>query len=634
MIESANNYLSGSTLLLIDDSTINQQIVATSLEKTGAVLHIAVDGAAGLQLAETIQPDLILLDVIMPGMDGFEVCRRLKANTSTHSIPVIFISSLTDTADKLSGFEVGGVDYITTPLQLEEFKTRLSTQLRVLSLQRQMEANNSTLQAEIDKRKRLEQTLLEQSEFQQSLLNAINDMGLQLLVIEGGRVVYVGNHEIANAYGYTEKRLKEHPPLADLIHPDDRERVLAYYRRRLAGETVPCCYEAGLAMPGQGRREYEISIAVIPQSDPVRVVSIGKDITERKKMEMELHQREEAFRAMAENTPDTIARYDREFRRIYSNPSLQNLIEGASLCGKKPADKNLPSDSSEGYQKALEEAMETGREVEYTLRWQAPDDRIIWSHTRIIPERDAHGSIMSVLAIGRDITELVETEQRQQESQKLLRKLLMHQEASYDARQKWAAWEVYDSLGQLLMVQRMNIGMLQRNAFVDDATYREHLEKMQAVTDKAIGIVRSVGSKLRPSAFNMGVPLALEWIVDEFCKKTHISCELTLMEENILLDDTHANMLFHIVQNALDNIISHADARHVSVSLQRDNDHYVLKMRDDGMGIDLEIPHEGNLGLYYIQERVHAAGGEVVLFSQDGEGTLLEVRLPVHNMLE
>ncbi len=634
MIESADNYLSGSTLLFIDGSTVNQMIVENSLEKSGALLHIAVNGEEGLKLSETIQPDLILLDVIMPDIDGFEVCRRLKANAATQDIPVIFITSLTDTADKVRGFEVGGVDYITTPLQLEEFKTRLASHLRVLKQHRQKEANNSSLMEEIDKRERLEQTLLEQSEFQQSLLNAINDMGLQLWVIEGGRVVYVGNHKTANACGCTEKKLKEHPPLADFIHPDDRERVLAYYRRHLSGEPVPSSYEAALTMPGHGRREYEISLAKIPQSDPVRVVSIGKDITERKKMEMELHQREEAFRAMAENTPDTIARYDLECRRIYSNPSLDNLIEGAWLSGKRSVETNSPSDSSVGYLNALEEAMETGREVEYTLRWQSSGDRLIWSQIRIIPERDAQGRIMSVLAIGRDITELVETEQRQQESQKLLRKLLMHQEANYDARQKWAAWEVYDSLGQLLMVQRMDIGMLQQTAFVDDTAYKEHLVKMQAVTDKAIGIVRSVGSKLRPSAYNMGVPLALEWIVDEFCKKTDINCELNLMEENILLDDTHANMLFHIVQNALDNILSHANATHVSVSLQRENDYYVLKMCDDGMGIDLEVPHEGNLGLFYIQERVHAAGGEVVLFSQDGEGTLLEVRLPVHNILE
>ncbi|WP_428243068.1 PAS domain S-box protein, partial [Gynuella sp.] len=429
MIESADNYLSGSTLLFIGGSTVNQMIVVNSLEKSGALLHVAVNAEEGLKLSETIQPDLILLDVIMPDIDGFEVCRWLKANAATHDIPVIFITSQTDIADKVRGFEVGGVDYITTPLQSEEFKTRLATHLRVLKQQRQKEANNSSLMEEIDKRERLEQTLLEQSEFQQSLLNAINDMGLQIWVIEGGRVVYVGNHKTANACGCTEKTLKEHPPLADFIHPDDRERVLAYYRRHLSGEPVPSSYEAALTMPGHGRREYEISLAKIPQSDPVRVVSIGKDITERKKMEMELHQREEAFRAMAENTPDTIARYDLECRRIYSNPSLENLIEGAWLSGKTPVETNSLSDSSVGYLKALEEAMETGREVEYTLRWQASGDRIIWSQIRIIPERDAQGCIMSVLAIGRDITELVETEQRQQDSQKLLRKLLMHQEA-------------------------------------------------------------------------------------------------------------------------------------------------------------------------------------------------------------
>jgi PAS domain S-box-containing protein len=351
-------------------------------------------------------------------------------------------------------------------------------------------------------------------------------------------------------------------------------------------------------------------------------------------MEKAMQQHEQAFRAMAENTPDTIVRYDPNGRQIYANPSYIRFQGSNDIHNRSIEETKAISASAEGYQKAINEVIETGSEVEYTLRWYSSEDRIRWSQIRIIPELDAQGSITSVLAIGRDISELMETERRQRESQKLLRKLLMHQEERYDARQKWAAWEVYDSLGQLLMVQRMDIGMLQRNAINDDAARKEHLEKMQAVTDQAIAIVRSVSSELRPPVFNMGIPLALEWIVEEFSNKTGISCELALVEDNIQLDDSHTNMLFHIVQNALENIFNHANARHVSVSLQHDNGNYVLKVRDDHMKIDLNTPHEGNLGLYYIQERVRAAGGKVVLISQDTTGTVLEVQFREHYMID
>jgi signal transduction histidine kinase len=152
---------------------------------------------------------------------------------------------------------------------------------------------------------------------------------------------------------------------------------------------------------------------------------------------------------------------------------------------------------------------------------------------------------------------------------------------------------------------------------------------MRAVIDKAIGIVRSVSAEMRPTVFNMGVALALDWIVTEFRKETHLECELSLMEGEISLEETRANILFHIVRDALDNIQRNAEASHVSITLQRDNNYYVLQLRDDGKGMDLDAPLEGNLGLLFIQELVYAVDGEVVLLSEKGKGSLLEVRLPV-----
>jgi signal transduction histidine kinase len=231
-------------------------------------------------------------------------------------------------------------------------------------------------------------------------------------------------------------------------------------------------------------------------------------------------------------------------------------------------------------------------------------------------------------SMGRDISGLLESDQRIQQSMDLLRKLLVHQEVSNYAHRKWASWEVYDSLGQLLFVQRMDIELLQRGIFTDDAALKTHLENMLALTDKAIGIMRSVSTKLRPTAFNMGVALALDWIVEEFQRETNIDCKLTLAEEEISLDDAHANILYHIVQYALENIVLQSDARQVSVTLEQDNDFYVLQMLVDGKGVDLDALQKGSLGLLYVQELVHAIGGEVALLRQQGEGTLLDVRLP------
>jgi PAS domain S-box-containing protein len=634
MIRPDENYLRGSRLLMIDDSPVNLMVLSKTLEKHGAELQLAVNGEDGLKRVEAERPNLILLDVMMPGIDGFEVCRRLKRNPATSDIPVVFMTSLASVADKVSAFEAGGIDYLTKPLQVDEVQARVNVHLRLRALQTQLEQNNASLQAEINERQRLEKTLREQTEFQQSLLTSISDMGLQLLVIEGGRIVHLGNLEMAREFGYTEKMMADHPPFADFIHPEDRSRVTEYYRRRLSGDGAPSSYEVRLVSPSGSRNEFEITAQVMPDSDPVRLVSLCRNISERKQLEQELHQREEAFRAMAENTPDTIARYDIDCQQIYINPSLQRLLGENCSLNNVSEGGDVFSDSAIGYQNTIKEVIATGKETEYTLHWKTDDDRPLWSQIRIVPEHDAKGEIVSVLTIGRDVTELVQSEQQLRDSQKLLRRLLVRQEAKHDARQTWAAWEVYDSLGQLLMVQRIDIGLLQRDSFDDEAARSAHIEKMQDITDKAIAIVRSVGSELRPSAFNMGIVLGLEWIVEEFSKEHDIKCELSFGEDVFELADDKANMLFHVVQTSLENIGSRKQAKKVRISLECGSDCNILQVCDDGEGMDMADPDDGNLGLFYIQERVHAIGGEVVVLNQPGEGTLLEVRIPFHCVYE
>ena len=108
------------------------------LKKSGFDVLVAPNGERALRQLERIQPDLILLDVLMPGIDGFETCLELKQNEKTRDIPVIFMTALADMADKIRGFEVGGVDYLTKPLQLQEVLLRIETHLKIQKLQQQL----------------------------------------------------------------------------------------------------------------------------------------------------------------------------------------------------------------------------------------------------------------------------------------------------------------------------------------------------------------------------------------------------------------------------------------------------------------------------------------------------------------
>ena len=134
-----------ATILIIDDTPTNLGVMVGHLEAQGYRVLIAQDGEEGLQRAELTHPDVILLDAMMPGPSGFEVCRRLKSRSSTREIPVIFMTSLTETRDKVRGFAAGAVDYVTKPLQADEVIARVETHLKLHAAQTQLEEQNSLL---------------------------------------------------------------------------------------------------------------------------------------------------------------------------------------------------------------------------------------------------------------------------------------------------------------------------------------------------------------------------------------------------------------------------------------------------------------------------------------------------------
>jgi phosphoserine phosphatase RsbU/P len=137
-----------STILIVDDNPINCKVLMSSLE----VFHeyrllVAHNGLKAIQIAEKANPDLILLDINMPELNGFQVCERLKQNPETRDIPIIFLSALDDVDSKITGFAVGGVDYITKPFYKEEVIARVQTQVRLRQLQRNMADKNKALES-------------------------------------------------------------------------------------------------------------------------------------------------------------------------------------------------------------------------------------------------------------------------------------------------------------------------------------------------------------------------------------------------------------------------------------------------------------------------------------------------------
>lgn len=149
-------------ILIVDDTPDNLRLLSNMLIQQGYNVRKAINGKMALTAVQTVLPDLILLDIMMPDMTGHEVCQQLKAEPATAKVPIIFISALNETFDKVKSFQVGGADYITKPFKLEEVLVRVQNQLSIRALQAELNEKNSKLQKALDELKQAQSQLVEQ----------------------------------------------------------------------------------------------------------------------------------------------------------------------------------------------------------------------------------------------------------------------------------------------------------------------------------------------------------------------------------------------------------------------------------------------------------------------------------------
>jgi DNA-binding response OmpR family regulator len=136
-----------ATILIVDDQPMNLRVLCHALERADYTVRVVDSGAAAIASARFATPDLILLDVMMPHMDGFDACRHLKSDDTTRDAPVIFMTALSDPIDEVAGLQLGAVDYITKPIQIETLLARVDTHLTIGRLQRMLHRQYAELDA-------------------------------------------------------------------------------------------------------------------------------------------------------------------------------------------------------------------------------------------------------------------------------------------------------------------------------------------------------------------------------------------------------------------------------------------------------------------------------------------------------
>ncbi|MBU3917720.1 response regulator [bacterium] len=258
-------------ITIVDDNPTNIQVATTILREEGFEISIAKSGSQAINVIAKNSPDLILLDVIMPGMDGYETCRTLKGDPATRNIPVIFMSALSDAADKVKGFSAGAIDYITKPVDAGLLLARINTHLTIRNLQKELEKTNIeledkviarttdliqkniALEEEIDKRSKIEKELArhrdhleelvyertaeltktntelrETEERIRSLMETASRAGIGILVIRDDELsaglITFSNPAIERMTGYSAEDLSG-SNFVDLLHAKDREKA-------------------------------------------------------------------------------------------------------------------------------------------------------------------------------------------------------------------------------------------------------------------------------------------------------------------------------------------------------------------------------------------------------------------------
>ncbi|MEA5419425.1 diguanylate cyclase [Spirulina sp. CCNP1310] len=311
-------------ILIVDDLPENLRVLSQMLENQGYKVRKAINGKTALRATQSTPPDLILLDIQMPEMNGYEVCEQIKKTATTQDIPIIFISALDEVFDKVKAFRVGGVDYITKPFQIEEVLARIETQLTIQKQKQQ-------LQLEIEQRREAEEVLYQSRAILASVLNASRD---GIAAMQAHRNNLTGDIEDFRC-------LVVNPVIAQL---------LGHRKEELTGKTVLKQFLSRIEP-----RLFEAFVAVVETADPleqdfrychegenhwynITAVKLGdgfsvtiRDITQQKEIILSLQDQNEELAELS--TIDGLTQVaNRRYGDIYLYQQWQHLIEeGRSL---------------------------------------------------------------------------------------------------------------------------------------------------------------------------------------------------------------------------------------------------------------------------------------------------------------
>ena len=396
---------SKARILIVDDTPTNIKVLSDLLIAYGFEVLISRGGEDALQKLQRVQPDLILLDVLMPGMDGFETCRLLKASPQTEDIPVIFMTALADPIDKVKGLTLGAVDYVTKPLQHEEVIARMSVHLKLRRLNKQLTEQNALMQEEIRSRK-LAERALRSSEEKFAKAFRSNPGLMTIATLEEERFLEV-NQNFCSITHYTQEEIRGKTSCELGLWVDLQERDRIFHLLRTQG--VVSKQEIQIRTKIGETRTLLMSAEVIHIGNLPCILGMNYDITVRKQTMADLLEKEQFLRSIYEGVGESIfvieVLENGEFRGGGINPAHAALTGyGSDYHQGKRMDQLFPPELAATLYQNYRNCISTGKTIVYEelIPFHGTD---YWWLTNLTPLRNAEGRIHRLVGTCVDITE-------------------------------------------------------------------------------------------------------------------------------------------------------------------------------------------------------------------------------------
>jgi len=416
-------------ILIVDDEIPSLRLLAELLEKEGYQVRPAEKAQTAIDSALAKPPGLILLDVRLPEMDGFEVCRHLKQDERTRHVPVIFVSALDDIEAKIQSFEAGGVDYISKPFQEQEILARVKTHMSLFRMQQHLEQLVEERTAEVAESEARSRSFVENAN--------------ETIVVTQDEVVKYCNPKISELTDYSQEEMLSQG-IDVFIHPEDLEMVLSEYRARVSGERPTSSYSTRIVTKGGQEKHVLVNSALVDWDGKPATLALITDITEQELARKELKQSEERFRNLMEQSPLDIVIFTPEGQITEVNTAwMRNWDFQADEADKIFATYNMRTDSQYedlGFAPLVERAFAgesivlppihyiPSRELD-KMGLEDIEARSRWIQCHLYSIKDKNGSVESVVAINMDITEQKQAETELQNAYEEIKNLKEQLEA-------------------------------------------------------------------------------------------------------------------------------------------------------------------------------------------------------------